>query len=68
MANSLKSQLFEIYMGRKKYSPLCTYINYTLKRCIKNNVRLLFHAKVYLSEKLNYRYVFGLSVLRYLNL
>lgn len=68
MANSLKSQLFEIYMGRKKYSPLCTYINYTLKRCIKNNVRLLFHAKVYLSEKLNYRDVFGLSVLRYLNL
>lgn len=69
MANSLKSQLFEIYMGRKKYSPLCTYINYTLKRCIKkNNVRFLFHAKVYLSERLNYRYVFGLSVLRYLNL
>lgn len=68
MANSLKSQLFEIYMGRKKYSPLCIYINYTLKRCIKNNVRLLFHAKVYLSEKLNYKYVFGLSVLRYLNL
>lgn len=71
MAKSLKSQLFEIYMGRKKYSPLCIYINYTLKRCIKkNNVRLLFHAKVYLSEKLNYRDVFGLhvSVLRYLNL
>lgn len=68
MANSLKSQLFEIYMGRKKYIPQCTYINYTLKRCIKNNVRFLFHAKVYLSEKLNYRYVFGLSVLRYLNL
>lgn len=35
MANSLKSQLFEIYMGRKKYIPQCTYINYTLKRCIK---------------------------------
>lgn len=71
MANSLKSQLFEIYMGREKYSPLCIYINYTLKRCIKkNNVRFLFHAKVYLSEKLNYRDVFGLhvSVLRYLNL
>lgn len=56
MANSLKSQLFEIYnkKGLKKYSPQCTYINYTLKRCIKkNNVRFLFHAKVYLSEKLN---------------
>lgn len=35
MANSLKTQLYEIYMGRKKYSPLCIYINYTLKRCIK---------------------------------
>lgn len=72
MANSLKSQLFEFICkkGRKRYSPQCTYINYTLKRCIKNNVRLLFHAKVYLSEKLNYRDVFGLhvSVLRYLNL
>lgn len=38
MANSLKSQLFEIYMGRKKYSPQCTYINYTLKRCIKKTM------------------------------
>lgn len=38
MAKSLKSQLFEIYMGRKKYSPLCIYINYTLKRCIKKTM------------------------------
>lgn len=40
MANSLKSQLFEIYnkKGLKKYSPQCTYINYTLKRCIKKTM------------------------------
>lgn len=42
MANSLKSQLYEIYMGRKKYSPLCIYINYTLKRCIKKKQCQIF--------------------------
>lgn len=33
----------------------------------KNNVRFLFYVKVYLLEKLNYRYVFCLFVLCYFN-
>lgn len=51
MANSLKSQLFEIYMGRKKYSPQCTYINYTLKRCIKKQCQAFIPCKSVLIRK-----------------
>lgn len=53
MANSLKSQLFEFICkkGRKKYSPQRTYINYTLKRCIKKQCQTFIPCKSVLIRK-----------------